>query len=169
MVASVGEHIFRSFSRPLLTSPREKTRPSRFPLPGVQARTSSWPISFPNRHGEEENSMQSKKQFCNLISRIISRAATAALAMATVFALTVVLTQSAQAQTFKVIHAFTGGGDGEWPYAGLTIDQAGNLYGTAPDGVINNSGLVFRLSKKGSNWILNPLYDFLWGNDGSSP
>ena len=59
--------------------------------------------------------MQSKKQFCNLISRTISRLATAALAIATVFAPTVVLTQSAQAQTYNVIHTFTGGGDGATP------------------------------------------------------
>ena len=52
--------------------------------------------------------MQNKQQFCNLIFRTISRAATTALAMATVFALTVVLTQSAQAQTFKVLYSFTG-------------------------------------------------------------
>ena len=56
--------------------------------------------------------MQSKPQFRNLTSRTVSRAAAAALAIATVFALTVVLTQSAQAQTFKVLHTFTGGRTG---------------------------------------------------------
>ena len=55
--------------------------------------------------------MQSNQQFRSLISRIISRAATAALAIATVFALTVVLTQSAQAQTLNVLHNFTNGAD----------------------------------------------------------
>ena len=37
----------------------------------------------------------------------------------------------AQAQTFTVLHNFTNGLDGAHPYTGLTIDRAGNLYGTA--------------------------------------
>ena len=38
--------------------------------------------------------------------------------------------RSVQGQTFKVIYNFTGGADGEHPYAGLTMDAAGNFYGT---------------------------------------
>ena len=113
--------------------------------------------------------MQSKKEFCNLISRTIARAATAALAIATVFALTVVLTQSAQPQTLKVLHSFTGGGDGASPGAGVTMDQAGNLFGTTASGGIDDNGTVFRLSKRGSGWVLNPLYLFLGGSDGATP
>jgi uncharacterized repeat protein (TIGR03803 family) len=120
--------------------------------------------------------MQNKDQFRNLIFRIISRAATAALAIAIVFALTVVLTQSAQAQTFKVLYNFTGGRDGGTPDAGLTMDQAGNLYGTAFFGGNTGSecidgtscGTVYKLQHKGSNWIFNPLYDFS-GSDGANP
>ena len=37
---------------------------------------------------------------------------------------------SAQAQTFTVLHAFTGGSDGATPETGLTIDRQGKLYGT---------------------------------------
>ena len=44
-----------------------------------------------------------------------------ALALMIVFALTVVANQSAQAQTFQVIHTFTGGQDGANPYAGVTV------------------------------------------------
>ena len=29
-----------------------------------------------------------------------------------------------------MIYTFTGGADGAWPEAGLTVDQAGYLYGT---------------------------------------
>ena len=36
----------------------------------------------------------------------------------------------ARAQTFTVLHNFTGGADGGNPLAGLTMDQAGNLYGS---------------------------------------
>jgi uncharacterized repeat protein (TIGR03803 family) len=42
--------------------------------------------------------------------------------------------QSAPAQTYKVLHTFTGGADGAVPYAGLTRDTKGNLYGTTYSG-----------------------------------
>jgi hypothetical protein len=50
-----------------------------------------------------------------------------------VLALTIVftLTPSAEAQTFSVLHNFTGELDGKQPVTGLTIDRAGNPYGTA--------------------------------------
>ena len=95
--------------------------------------------------------MHSKEQFCNLIFRTISRAATVALAMSTVFALTVVLAQSVQAQTFQVIHTFTGGADGAEPQAGLTIDAAGNLYGTTFWGGRSRPGWLGRVRPK--NWM----------------
>ena len=34
----------------------------------------------------------------------------------------------------SVLHNFTGGADGAGPFAGLTIDSAGNLYGTVVEG-----------------------------------
>jgi len=39
-----------------------------------------------------------------------------------------------QAQTFQVLHTFTGADDGAIPLAGLIMDAAGNLYGTASGG-----------------------------------
>jgi len=39
-----------------------------------------------------------------------------------------------QAQTYTVIHNFSNQGDGRWPGTGLTIDPAGNLYGTSTNG-----------------------------------
>src|SRR5271157_4672883 len=94
--------------------------------------------------------------------------AAAALAMAIMFALTGVA-PSAQAQTFKVLHTFTGGIDGAAPYAGLTMDRAGNLYGTAAFGGTgacenfqspSGCGTVFRLVHTGSAWRFIPLYSF---------
>jgi hypothetical protein len=41
----------------------------------------------------------------------------------------------AQAQTFTVLHTFTGSpGDGAHPFDGVVVDRGGNLYGTAPSG-----------------------------------
>jgi uncharacterized repeat protein (TIGR03803 family) len=123
--------------------------------------------------------MQSKEKFRNLISCTISCAATVALAIATVFALMVVLTPSALAQTFKVLYNFTGRGDGGYPYAGLTMDRAGNLYGTTPaggkvGGICSlyygaGCGTVFKLTNKNSQWVFSTLYIFQGGLDGVSP
>lgn len=42
-----------------------------------------------------------------------------------------------------VRHAFSGGGDGAYPYYGLAEDTAGNLYGTTAAGGASNQGTVF--------------------------
>jgi uncharacterized repeat protein (TIGR03803 family) len=48
------------------------------------------------------------------------------------------------------LYSFTGGTDGAYPYAGLTLDKAGNLYGTAILGGItkceSGCGVVFKLT-----------------------
>jgi uncharacterized repeat protein (TIGR03803 family) len=116
--------------------------------------------------------MQSKAQSHNSIFGIAWNSVLAlmlVLLVLIVVVLFIVFTaQSAQAQTFKVIHTFTGGPDGASPVGALTMDQAGNFYGTASGGGSGN-GTVYRLSKKGSNWIFNPLYAFAGGNDGGGP
>jgi len=82
----------------------------------------------------------------------------------------VFLTITAQpAQGQQVIHNFTGGADGAWPYAGVTMDQAGNLYGTAIAGGAAGLGTVFRMSAVDGPWVLVPIYAFRGGNDGSYP
>lgn len=77
--------------------------------------------------------------------------------------------QPAQAQTLIPIHDFTGGADGATPATGLTMDRAGNFYGTTGGGGRGRVGVVFKLTKKNSNWILTPLYGFQGGSDGSNP
>jgi hypothetical protein len=66
---------------------------------------------------------------------------------------------AAQAQTFQVLHTFTGG-DGVGPDAGLTMDRSGRLYGTVNGGT-GNFGSVFRMAESGSGWVLNPLHQFV--------
>jgi uncharacterized repeat protein (TIGR03803 family) len=92
----------------------------------------------------------------------------AALALAIVFVLTFVMAQAAPAQTFTVLHNFTGGQDGANPLAGLTIDAAGNLYGTTFSGG-TGLGTVFKLKPAKSGWVFMPLYNFNGNNDGAGP
>ena len=82
--------------------------------------------------------------------------------------LTVTPNQIAQAQTYTVLHSFTNSTDGANPTAGVTIDRAGNLYGTTSHGGIGH-GTVYKLQRRGSSWTLNPLYSFAGGADGASP
>jgi uncharacterized repeat protein (TIGR03803 family) len=81
--------------------------------------------------------------------------------------LLVTATQPLLAQTFTVLHSFSGL-DGAVPHSGLTLDAAGNLYGTTFGGG-NEAGTVFKLTHTGSGWVLNPLYRFLDNGDGASP
>lgn len=96
-------------------------------------------------------------------------AATASLALVIVWLLMVGAAQEAQAQTFSVIHTFTGLQDGAGPHAGLTMDGAGNLYGTTDEVLVGGNGNVFELKRSGSNWILTPIYTFSGGADGAYP
>ena len=81
----------------------------------------------------------------------------------------------AQAQTFTVLHNFSSGQDGANPAAGLTLDSAGNLYGTAQHGGDTDNctpgcGTAFKLTHAGSGWVLNRLYSFVGGPyDGAVP
>src|SRR5215469_12179645 len=83
--------------------------------------------------------------------------------------------QCAQAQTFQLIHTFSGAMDGGTPYAGLTIDRAGNLYGTAYQGgdltcdAPWGCGTIYQLKRSGSNFVFNPLHSFTAGADGRWP
>ncbi len=71
-----------------------------------------------------------------------------------------------QAQTLTVLHSFTDGADGGNPGAGLTMDRAGNLYGTA-SGIYANIGSAFELKSVGASWVLNSLFDFSISNEGT--
>jgi len=81
---------------------------------------------------------------------------------------TVSVIAGATGSVFTVLHNFTGGLDGANPQAGLTMDKAGNLYGTTFKGSAGY-GVVYKLTHKGSGWIFNPLYTFAGGSDGAGP
>lgn len=74
---------------------------------------------------------------------------------------------TAQAQAFTVLHNFTGGNDGANPFAGVTLDHGGNVYGTTKTGAAG-FGTAFKLTHRNSAWILNTLYTF-HGEDGEFP
>jgi uncharacterized repeat protein (TIGR03803 family) len=63
--------------------------------------------------------------------------------------------------------------DGCAPVAGLTVDKAGNLYGTTFYGGLYNDGTVFKLTL-GANgkWTEKVVHNFNWSlyvKDGTSP
>jgi uncharacterized repeat protein (TIGR03803 family) len=64
----------------------------------------------------------------------------------------VVLSVPAHAQTYSVIHNFTGD-DGRNPEAGLTLNGTSSLFGGA-------ANVVFILRQTGTGWTLLPIYEF---------
>jgi uncharacterized repeat protein (TIGR03803 family) len=89
-----------------------------------------------------------------------------ALALTLVCALTMVATRPAQAQTFSVIHDFSGT-DGYMPYAGVTLDAGGNLRGTTFQSLAAQ-GTAFELRRSQDSWLLRTLGSFQ-GVFGSYP
>jgi len=92
------------------------------------------------------------------------RAGGSTLALAILWVLFAV--QTTQAQTFTILHNFTGGADGSEPVTGLFRDGGGNLYGTTIAGGTFNLGTVFKIDKRGQETI---LHSFAGGADGASP
>jgi hypothetical protein len=82
--------------------------------------------------------------------------------------------------THTVLYSFNGGTDGGYPESALTLDAAGNLYGTTalggdPSCLGGNSdgcGTVFQLAPpvvQGGTWTETVLYRFAGGSDGAGP
>jgi len=86
---------------------------------------------------------------------------------------------TAQAQTFQVIHSFTGSAGGYYPSNGVVFDRSGHLYGGAAyggnytsscnyEGTETGCGVVYKMSHHGSGWIFNVLSSFD-GANGYNP
>jgi uncharacterized repeat protein (TIGR03803 family) len=92
------------------------------------------------------------------------------LATALSMVLTVTVAPACAADTYKVLHWFTGKNGGD-PAADLTFDSAGNLYGTtAGAGGSHDCGAVFKLAPAGGGkWTGSVLHYFGLGNEGCQP
>jgi uncharacterized repeat protein (TIGR03803 family) len=99
-------------------------------------------------------------------------------ALAIVLVLGAGAVQSAQGQTFALVHTFAGAPDGAFP-SGLVEDAAGNLYGTTQQGGITTGvcasagvdglkgcGTVFKVDSTGIETV---LYRFAGGTDAQFP
>lgn len=100
------------------------------------------------------------------MTRIGGIAGKAALAFG-VAAAAFLAANGAWASTERVLYRFAGGNDdGAAPAGDLMRDSAGDLYGTTFSGGANGDGVVFKLSRSGTETV---LYHFMGGNDGANP
>ena len=94
------------------------------------------------------------------LSRRLSRPVNVVSLALAVFVLTLVTSGLAGAQTFQVLHSFSGP-DGAKPRAGLTLDASGKIYGTVSTGHSgSNWGGAFQMRNHNGSWIFNTLYIF---------
>ena len=71
----------------------------------------------------------------------------------------------AMGQTYTVLHNFNRT-DGWEPLAGVTLDNAGNLYGTTLSGGPDGYGVVYKLNRQGTEYSYHLLYSFTGYEDG---
>ncbi len=84
---------------------------------------------------------------------------------------------SGGAWQFGLLHTFTGGHDGNQPFATLLLDTAGNIYGTTSSGgklsecFAAGCGVLFKLTPHtGGTWSETVLHTFVSdGTDGQTP
>jgi uncharacterized repeat protein (TIGR03803 family) len=75
------------------------------------------------------------------------------------------------AWSLKVLHSFKGGSDGGFPYAGLSLDANGVIYGTTAGSVNAGTGTAFKLTPPASTgaWAETILHSFTGKTDGGTP
>ncbi len=85
------------------------------------------------------------------------------------------LSPSGNGWTATVLYSFTSTADGGQPYGGVTLDDEGNLYGTAVVGgtggtcVEAGCGVVWKLTNSEGSWSQSVIYNFTGGDDGYGP
>jgi len=81
------------------------------------------------------------------------------------------LTRGSSGWAERTLYSFgTQDGDGGEPKAGVVVDNAGNLYGTAPNGGEYDNGTVFALTPGPDGWNEKTLYAFgAHKDDGDAP
>jgi uncharacterized repeat protein (TIGR03803 family) len=79
------------------------------------------------------------------------------------------LTFSSGNWTFSTLYSFPSGAGPGGPVASLTIDEAGNLYGTTLLDGTYGQGNVFKLTPSGGGWTYTDIHDFTGGSDGGQP
>jgi uncharacterized repeat protein (TIGR03803 family) len=71
------------------------------------------------------------------------------------------LTRATDSWTETVLHSFKGGTDPGEPFAGVTVDSSGNVYGTTTNNDFGGSGTVFRLKPNADgSWTETILHVF---------
>lgn len=72
---------------------------------------------------------------------------------------------------YSAIYHFAGDAEGGGtPRAGLTMDSAGELYGTAAEGGPDAGGIVYRVTRTSDGWGIETLHAFdLDGREGGAP
>jgi len=88
----------------------------------------------------------------------------ATLSFTTVLVLGMGVNQAAQAQTFTLLHSFTGS-DGSFPLGQPVVDSKGNVFGTTQQGT-GNDGTVWELTSGGTFIV---LHSFDYDTDGALP
>jgi uncharacterized repeat protein (TIGR03803 family) len=77
------------------------------------------------------------------------------------------LTPGKSGWTKSTLYSFAGGSDAGYPLTGVTLDEAGDLYGATVSGGSYGEGAVFELEHK--SWTESVLYSFTGGSDGAYP
>jgi uncharacterized repeat protein (TIGR03803 family) len=67
------------------------------------------------------------------------------------------------AGVYKVLHDFGNGTDGQYPWAGVTFDAAGNMFGATSAGGFKDIGMIWEITNKG---VYNDVYEFGTGGAG---
>jgi uncharacterized repeat protein (TIGR03803 family) len=78
------------------------------------------------------------------------------------------LTRSGGGYTESILYSFAGSPDGANPFAGVTLDAAGNIYGTTGNGGTGRGcdfgcGTAYQLTPSNGSWLENVLVNFDFG------